>query len=100
MPRWPRPQVWQHRNGYVPRVCATNSMVVVSPFLSCTQSCGELKTNPGLLLGSEPSGTVAILKPWSWSAAVILRCTFVPAWTGTGEGENPYFLPLSSLTCA
>jgi len=73
-----RPQVWQHRNGYVPRVCATNSIVVVSPFLSCTQFCGELKTNPGLPFRSEPSGKVTILKPWSWSAAVILSWTLVP----------------------
>ena len=34
----PNPQVWQHLKVYVPGVCAKNSIVVVSPFLSCQHS--------------------------------------------------------------
>lgn len=62
MPLWPKPQTWQQWSSYVPGVCATNSIVVVSFFLSWKQSCGEVKTSPGLL-SFAPSGTVAILKP-------------------------------------
>jgi len=72
MPRCPRPQVWQHLKEYVPGVWARNSIVVVSPFLSCQHSSGEVNTNPAEPFASAPSGTVKIEKPWSWSVAVIL----------------------------
>src|SRR6516164_5469912 len=47
IPRWPRPHVWQQRNGYVPGVCAINSIVVVFLFLGGRHFSPKEKKIPG-----------------------------------------------------
>src|SRR5260370_14015068 len=94
---WPNPQVWQHLNVYVPEVCARNSIVVVSAFFNCQQSCCDVRTRPAEPSESAPSGTVPILKPWSWSVAVILSWTLDPLFTWTGDGKYSDFFAVISI---